>query len=74
MAFDITQYMASNKIKATSDEQQRREILEAAMHAMTREKALDNLKEVKHNVAPYSKEAIKHIDAAIKLIQQFEGK
>jgi hypothetical protein len=32
------------------------------------------LKEVKHNIAPYSKEAIKHIDMAIKLIEQFEAK
>jgi hypothetical protein len=74
MAFDITKYMASNKIQAKSDEQQRRELLEAAMHAMTREKSLDRLKEVKHNIAPYSKEAIKHIDMAIKLIEQFEAK
>jgi hypothetical protein len=49
-------------------------LLEAAMHAMTREKSLDRLKEVKHNIAPYSKEAIKHIDMAIKLIEQFEAK
>ena len=74
MAFNITQYMASNKIKAKSNEQERRDLLEAAMHAMTRERALDKLKEVKHNVGPYSKEVIKHIDAAIKLIEQFEAK
>jgi hypothetical protein len=66
--------MASNKIKAKSNEQERRDLLEAAMHAMTREKSLDRLKEVKHNIAPYSKEAIKHIDMAIKLIEQFEAK
>lgn len=74
MAFNITQYMASNKIKAKSNEQERRDLLEAAMHAMTREKSLDRLKEVKYNIAPYSKEAIKHIDMAIKLIEQFEAK
>ena len=74
MAFDITKYMASNKIQAKSNEQQRRELLEAAMHTMTRENSLDKLKDVKHNIAPYSKEAIKHIDMAIKLIQQFEAK
>ena len=74
MAFDITKYMASNKIQAKSNEQERRDLLEAAMHAMTRERALDKLKEVKHNVAPYSKEVIKHIDMAIKLIEQFEAK
>jgi hypothetical protein len=74
MAFNITQYMASNKIKAKSNEQERRDLLEAAMHAMTREKSLDRLKEVKHNIAPYSKEAMKYIDMAIKLIEQFEAK
>jgi hypothetical protein len=47
-------------------------ISEALMHNMTREKALDNLKDVKHNIAPYSKEAIKHIDAAIKIIEKFD--
>ena len=47
-------------------------ISEVLMHNMTREKALDNLKDVKHNIAPYSKEAIKHIDAAIKIIEKFD--
>jgi hypothetical protein len=74
MAFNITKYMASNKIKAKSNEQERRDLLEAAMHAMTRENSLDKLKEVKNNIAPYSKEAIKHINMAIKLIEQFEAK
>ena len=74
MAFNITQYMASNKIKAKSNEQERRDLLEASMHAANRENSLDRLKAIKHNIAPYSKEAIKHIDMAIKLIEQFEAK
>ena len=49
-------------------------IKEATMHNMTRETSLDKLKEVKHNIAPYSKEAVKHIDAAIKIIEKFDAK
>ena len=49
-------------------------ISEATMHNMTRETALDKLKEVKHNILPYSKEAVKHIDAAISIIEKFENK
>ena len=74
MAFDITKYMASNKIKAKEDVSRKKALMEQTMHNMTRENALDKLKNVKQNIQPYSKEAIKHIDAAIKLIQQFEAK
>ncbi len=52
----------------------RESISEATMHAMTREKALDNLKDVILNVKPYSREAVKHIEAAIKLIEKFEAR
>ena len=45
---------------------------EALMHNMTRETSLDRLKEVRHNIVPYSKEAVKHIEAAIKLIEKFD--
>ena len=45
---------------------------EALMHNMTRETSLDRLKEAKHNIAPYSREAVKHIDAAIKIIEKFD--
>ena len=45
---------------------------EATMHHMTREGALDNLKEVIHNIRPYSKEVVKHCEAAIKIIEKFE--
>jgi len=42
------------------------------MHNMTREKSLDNLKDVILNVKSYSREAVKHIEAAIKLIEKFD--
>lgn len=45
---------------------------EATMHNMTRETSLDRLKEARHNIAPYSKEAVKHIDAAIAIIEKFD--
>jgi hypothetical protein len=44
------------------------------MHTMTREKALDDLKHVIHNIEPYSREAVEHIEAAIKIIEKFEGR
>lgn len=47
-------------------------IVEAKMHAMTRETALDNLKNVILNIKPYSREAVKHCEAAIKIIEKFE--
>ena len=47
---------------------------EATMHNMTRETALDNLKDVIHNIKPYSREAVKHIEAAIKIIEKFEAR
>ena len=45
---------------------------EATMHAMTREAALDNLKDVILNIKPYSREVVKHCEAAIKIIEKFE--
>jgi hypothetical protein len=50
----------------------RESIPEATMHDMTREKALDNLKDVIHNIRPYSKEVVKHCEAAIAIIEKFE--
>ena len=50
----------------------RESISEATMHNMTRENALDDLKHVIHNIAPYSKEAVKHMEAAIAIIEKFE--
>jgi hypothetical protein len=45
---------------------------EVAMHNITRENALDDLKHVIHNIRPYSKEAVKHMEAAIAIIEKFE--
>ena len=45
---------------------------EATMHHMTREGALDNLKDVILNIKPYSKEVVKHCEAAIKIIEKFD--
>jgi hypothetical protein len=47
---------------------------EAKMHPMTREGALDNLREVILNIKPYSREVVKHCEAAIKIIEKFEAK
>jgi N-acetylglucosamine kinase-like BadF-type ATPase len=47
-------------------------ISEATMHHMTREKSLDNLKDVIQNIKPYSKEAVKHCEAAIAIIEKFD--
>lgn len=46
---------------------------ESTMHHMTRENALDNLKDVIHNIRPYSKEVVKHCEAAIKIIEKFQS-
>ena len=51
----------------------RESISEATMHHMTRENALDNLKDVIHNIRPYSKEVVKHCEAAIKIIEKFQS-
>ena len=47
---------------------------EATMHHMTREGALDNLRDVILNVKPYSREVVKLCEAAIKIIEKFEPK
>jgi len=47
---------------------------EATMHPMTREGALDNLREVILNIKPYSREVVKLCEAAIKIIEKFEAK
>jgi hypothetical protein len=49
-------------------------INEAKMHPMTREGALDNLREVILNIKPYSREVVKHCEAAIKIIEKFEAR
>lgn len=45
---------------------------EATMHHMTKEGALDNLKDVILNIKPYSREVVKHCEAAIKIIEKFD--
>ena len=45
---------------------------EATMHHMTRENTLDSLKEIIYNIKPYSKEVVKHCEAAIKIIEKFD--
>ena len=52
----------------------RESISEAIMHPMTREGALDNLREVILNIKPYSREVVKHCEAAIKIIEKFDAK
>lgn len=70
---EVENYFKKNEKDAVKHLQKLRESLsEATMHNMTRETSLDRLKEARHNVAPYSKEAIKHIDAAIAIIEKFD--
>jgi hypothetical protein len=77
LAFDtkreVEDYYKKNERDALKHlEKLRESISEATMHNMTRETSLDRLKEAKHNIAPYSKEAVKHIDAAIAIIEKFD--
>ena len=70
---EVADYFRKNERDALKHLGKLREsISEATMHNMTREKSLDNLKDVILNVKPYSKEAVKHIEAAIKLIEKFD--
>ena len=70
---EVETYFKKNEKDAVKHLQKLREsISEATMHNMTRETALDNLKDVIHNIKPYSREAVKHIEAAIKIIEKFE--
>ena len=70
---EVEDYFKKNEKDAVKHLQKLREsISEATMHNMTRETSLDRLKEARHNIAPYSKEAVKHIDAAIAIIEKFD--
>jgi len=70
---EVADYFRKNERDALKHLGKLREsISEATMHNMTREKSLDNLKDVILNVKPYSREAVKHIEAAIKLIEKFD--
>ena len=70
---EVENYFKKNEKDAVKHLGKLREsISEATMHNMTRETALDNLKDVIHNIKPYSKEVVKHCEAAIKIIEKFE--
>ena len=70
---EVEDYFKKNEKDAIKHLGKLRESLsEATMHHMTREGALDNLKEVIHNIRPYSREVVKHCEAAIKIIEKFE--
>jgi len=70
---EIEDYFKKNEKDALKHLGKLREsISEATMHNMTRENALDDLKHVIHNIRPYSKEAVKHMEAAIAIIEKFD--
>jgi hypothetical protein len=75
---EVEDYFKKNErdaVKHLEKQRGRREsISEATMHPMTREGALDNLREVILNIKPYSREVVKHCEAAIKIIEKFEAK
>ena len=64
--------MKNDNIMKLKELLNKKPLKEATMHTMTRENALDDLKHVIHNIAPYSKEAVKHMEAAIAIIEKFE--
>ena len=70
---EVEDYFKKNEKDAVKHLQKLREsISEATMHHMTREGALDNLKDVILNIKPYSREVVKHCEAAIKIIEKFD--
>ena len=70
---EVVDYFKKNEKDALKHLGKLRESLsEATMHAMTRESAIDNLKDVILNIKPYSKEVVKHCEAAIAIIEKFE--
>ena len=72
---EVVDYFKKNEKDAIKHLGKLRESLsEAKMHPMTREGALDNLREVILNIKPYSREVVKHCEAAIKIIEKFEAR
>ena len=70
---EVENYFKKNERDALKHIVKLRESLsEATMHPMTREGALDNLREVILNIKPYSREVVKHCEAAIKIIEKFD--
>ena len=72
---EVEDYFKKNEKDAIKHLGKLRESLsEAKMHPMTREGALDNLREVILNIKPYSREVVKYCEAAIKIIEKFEAR
>jgi hypothetical protein len=71
---EVEDYFKKNEKDAVKHLQKLREsISEVKIHHMAREGALDNLKEVILNIGPFSKEVVKHCEAAIKIIEKFDS-
>jgi hypothetical protein len=74
---EMLDYIKKNKreyLKARQNYIKKGYMNDATMHPMTRERALDNLREVILNIKPYSREVVKHCEAAIKIIEKFKTK
>ena len=72
---EVVDYFKKNEKDALNHLGKLREtISEATMHPMTREGALDNLRDVILNIKPYSREVVKLCEKAIAIIEKFEAK
>lgn len=79
--YDVRDYITGKKGTVGGDVKLRTRFIkmfkesvnEVKIHHMAREGALDNLKEVIHNIGPFSKEVVKHCEAAIKIIEKFDS-
>jgi len=74
---EMLDYIKKNKreyLKARQNYIKKGYMNDATMHPMTKEGALDNLREVILNIKPYSREVVKLCEAAIKIIEKFEAK
>jgi hypothetical protein len=72
---EVEDYFKKNEKDALNHLGKLREsISEATMHPMTREGALDNLRDVILNIKPYSREVVKLCEKAIAIIEKFEAK
>ena len=70
---EVVDYFKKNEKDALKHLGKLRESLsEATMHPMTREGALDNLREVILNIKPYSREVVKLCEKAIEIIEKFD--
>ena len=70
---EVEDYFKKNEKDALNHLGKLRESLsEATMHHMTREGALDNLRDVILNIKPYSREVVKLCEKAIEIIEKFE--